>query len=201
MKAITGMILAGGMSRRMGGDKSLCELGGRPLIAHVIDRIRPQVSDLIINAGNGDRFEEFGLEIAADTVEGQAGPLAGVLTGMEWVSENRPGTEWVLTVPVDTPFLPLDLVQRLMGAVSNDKADMACAMSNGRTHPVIGLWPAGLAGELRHALTIEDIRKIDFWTQRYRIAHVAFDDIPADPFFNINRPEDLAEAEARLIAE
>jgi len=198
MEAVTGMILAGGKSRRMGGgDKSLSLLGGRPLIAHVIDRIRPQVSDLIVNAAaDGERFREFGLEVVCDVIEGQAGPLAGVLTGMEWLSENRPGCEWLLTVPVDTPFLPPDLVRRLAEAVSNDKADMACALSGGRTHPVIGLWPARLSGVLRHALTVEDVRKIDAWTARYRIAHVEFATVPQDPFFNVNRPEDLAEAEA-----
>lgn len=199
--AVNGLILAGGKSRRMGGDdKSFRMLGGKPLIAHVIERIRPQVSELIINAGDADRFKEFGLEVIADVVEGRAeegpaGPLAGVLSGLERLA-GKPGGEWLLTVPVDTPFLPPDLAERLTDAVRQDQADMACAMSKGRVHPTVGLWPVSMAEELRHALVVEGLRKARLWMARYRVARVAFDDAPADPFFNINRPEDLAEAEA-----
>ncbi len=197
MSAVDGIILAGGRSLRMGGgDKSLVMLGGKPLIAHVIERVRPQVAELIINAGgNAQRFEDFGLDVVADTIDGQAGPLAGVLTGLERLAEKRPDAGWLLSVPADTPFLPADLVSRLMDAVGNGKADMACAKSLGRAHPVIGVWPSALAGDLRRAIVDEGVRKTRAWTARYRIAHVEFNAAPTDPFFNINRPEDLAAAE------
>ena len=179
-----------------GGDKSLVILGGKPLIAHVIGHIRPQVGKLIINAGgNAKRFGDFGPDVVADTIKGQAGPLAGVLTGLEWLAEKRPDAGWLLSVPADTPFLPADLVSRLMDAVGNGKADMACAKSLGRAHPVIGVWPSALAGDLRRAIVDEGVRKTRAWTARYRIAHVEFNAAPTDPFFNINRPEDLAMAE------
>jgi molybdopterin-guanine dinucleotide biosynthesis protein A len=201
INAVAGVILAGGKSLRMGGgDKSLVMLGGKPLIGHVIERVRPQVADLIINAGgNADRFGDFGLDVVADTVEGQAGPLAGVLTGLEWLAEKRPDADWLLSVPADTPFLPADLVRRLINALIDGKANMACAKSLGRVHPVIGIWPPALAGDLRRAVIDEGVRKTRAWTARYRIAHVEFNASPADPFFNVNRPEDLAAAEARIL--
>ena len=201
INAVAGVILAGGKSLRMGGgDKSLVMLGDKPLIAHVIERVRPQVADLIINAGgNAGRFGDFGLDVVADTIKGQAGPLAGVLTGLEWLAERRPDAGWLLSVPADTPFLPADLVRRLMDALSDGKADMACAKSLGRAHPVIGIWPSALAGDLRRAIVDEGIHKVRAWTARYRIAHVEFNAAPDDPFFNINRPEDLAAAEAGVL--
>ncbi|MBT3238664.1 MAG: molybdenum cofactor guanylyltransferase MobA [Rhodospirillaceae bacterium] len=202
MRGVTGLILAGGKARRMGGgDKAFEVLTNKPMIAHVIKRIAPQVSELIINAG-GDvsRFNDFGLEVIADVIDGQAGPLAGILTGMEWLATNRADSEWLLTVPVDTPFLPDDLVARLMQPVLDGEAELTCAETNGRSHPVVGLWPAGLAGDLRRAMLDEDMRKIDLWTARHRITHVAFDAEPIDPFFNVNRPEDM-EAAAKILAE
>lgn len=184
-----------------GGDKCLRELGGKTLLAHTIERVRPQVKTLVLNA-NGDleRFAEYSLPVIPDVVEGFAGPLAGVLTGLEWVRANAPNCPWMLSAPTDAPFLPDDLVETMKDAVDELFADMACAMSNGRNHPVVGLWPVRLAGELRKALVEEDIRKIDVWTARYRLAEVEFPADPVDPFFNANRPEDLAEAE-RLLAK
>jgi len=184
-----------------GGDKCLRELGGKTLLARAVARVRPQVGTLVLNA-NGDpaRFAEYGLPVVADVVEGFAGPLAGILTGLEWARENAPRCPWVVSAPTDAPFLPGDLVESLKEAVDELGADMACAMSDGRSHPVVGLWPVRLAGELRGALLEEDIRKIDVWTARYRMATVEFPADPVDPFFNANRPEDLAEAE-RLLAD
>ena len=199
---IVAVLLAGGKARRMGGgDKCLRPLAGKPILAHVIDRIRPQVEALVLNA-NGDpsRFDEVGLPVAADVIEGQAGPLAGILTGMEWVRAHRPGCKWIVSIATDTPFLPPDLVERLAAAVQDDEAELASAVTNGRTHPVIGLWPVRLAVDLRRAMLDEDIRKIDRFTARYRLADVEFPAEPIDPFFNTNRPEDLEEAE-RLLAE
>ncbi len=198
--AILGVLLAGGLSRRMGGDdKSLRAVAGRAMLDRVIDRIRPQLDMLLLNA-NGDpaRFAEWSLPVAADTISGHAGPLAGVLTGMEWAAAHAPGCEWVVTVPTDAPFLPADLVARLRAATGEADADMACAASGGRPHPVCGLWPVRLAGDLRRAMTKEGLRKVDLWTARYRLVQVDWPADPVDPFFNANTPEDLAEAERLL---
>jgi len=200
---VLGVLLAGGQARRMGGgDKGLSVLGGRTMMDRIIERIQPQVSTLIINA-NGDtqRFADYGLDVMPDVIEGFAGPLAGVLTGLEWAAANAPGIEWVMTFATDAPFVPLDLVERLAAAVENDGADLACARSNGRAHPVFGLWPVHLAGDLRLAMIDEDMRKIDRWTARYHLVEVDFSTDPFDPFFNINAPEHLAEAEILLSAE
>ena len=199
---ITGVVLAGGLARRMGGgDKALLELGGRPILAHVIERLGPQVGPMVINA-NGDpsRFADYALPVAADPVDGFAGPLAGVLAGLDWARANVPDATWIVTVASDTPFFPADLVARLAAAAEAEDAEMACAASGGRHHPVFGLWPVRLADDLRHAMIDEDIRKVDIWTARYRLAAVEFETVPFDPFFNANRPEDLEKAR-RLLDE
>lgn len=200
--AVAGVLLAGGLSRRMGGgDKCLRELSGKPILAHVIERVAPQVQALVLNA-NGDpsRFRAFGLPVVADTIEGFAGPLAGVLAGMDWVAAMRPDVAWLASIPTDAPFLPRDLVGCLRDAVDREGADMACARSGGRTHPVAGLWPVRLAGDLRAAMTNEGVRKVDAWTARFRMAEVEFATDRVDPFFNANRPGDLEKAE-RIAAE
>ena len=199
---IVGVLLAGGLARRMGGgDKPLRLLAGRPLLDHVIDRLRPQVTALVLNA-NGDpaRFAAYALPVVADSVPDYAGPLAGVLAGLDWTAENRPDCSWAVSAATDAPFLPSDLVMRLAQAVETEGADMACAASNGQPHPVIGLWPVRLREALRHALVDEGIRKVDVLTARYRLAVVPFSDQPIDPFFNANRPEDLERAAALLVA-
>jgi molybdopterin-guanine dinucleotide biosynthesis protein A len=199
---VVGVLLAGGQGKRMGGgDKCLKPLGGQPILAHVIARAAPQICALVLNA-NGDprRFANFGLPVVADQIAGFPGPLAGVLTGMAWARANRPDCPWVATIATDTPFFPRDLVARLWAAVESDRAELACAASGRRTHPVFGLWPVRLADQLRTAIVDEAIRKVDVWTARYRLAVVDFPAGPVDPFFNTNRPEDLAEAE-RLLAE
>ncbi|MBK4718290.1 molybdenum cofactor guanylyltransferase MobA [Azospirillum sp. YIM DDC1] len=198
---IAGVLLAGGLSRRMGGgDKSLRTLGGRSILERIIATVRPQVGPLVLNA-NGDpaRFAAFGLPVAADVVEGFAGPLAGVLTGMEWARANAPQCRWLASFATDAPFIPGDLVARLVAAVERDGADLACARSDGQEHPVFGLWRVDLADDLRRAMVEEDMRKVDAWTARYRLAVADFAIDPVDPFFNTNRPDDLAEAE-RLMA-
>ena len=206
MTRVAGVILAGGLSRRMGGgDKALRSPGGKPVLDHVIARARAQVGPLVLNA-NGDpaRFEAFGLPVAPDLVEGFAGPLAGVLTGLAWAQAEAPDCDWLASFACDAPFLPEDLVARLLAAVEAEGADLACAASRGRSHPVFGLWPLRLRAELEAAMREEEIRKVDVWTARYRLATVEFPEVdtPAgalDPFFNANRPEDLDEAE-RLAA-
>ncbi len=204
---VCGVLLAGGQSRRMGGgDKSLRTLAGKPLLAHIVERARPQVAALVLNA-NGDpaRFADYDLPVAPDVVEGFAGPLAGVLTGMEWAAENAPDCPWIATFACDAPFFPRDLVARFLEAVERENAQMACAASEDRSHPVFGLWPVRLRHDLRAAMVEEEIRKVDTWTARYRLATVSFAseetaEGPVDPFFNTNRPEDLEAAERLLAA-
>jgi molybdopterin-guanine dinucleotide biosynthesis protein A len=193
--AIPAVILAGGLSRRMGGgDKCLLPLGERPVLAHVIDRIRPQAGTLALNA-NGDpkRFARFGLPVLADEMEDFAGPLAGILAALDWARREHPSAPAALTVPADTPFLPRDLVIRLAAAGAP-----AIARSQGRVHPVVGLWPLALAAGLRKVLREEGLHKVEDWTARIRPALVDFDEESTDPFFNLNTPEDLARAEALL---
>ena len=200
-EGVAGVILAGGLSRRMGGgDKCLRSLGGKPILAHIIERVRPQVETLILNA-NGDpaRFAPFGLVVAPDVVAGFAGPLAGVLTGMEWTQREAPNCRWLASFAGDAPFVPRDLVKRLLTAARAENADLACASSAGQAHPVFGLWRVDLASDLRHALVDEQIHKVDRWTARHKLVEVAFETVPYDPFFNANHPDDIAEAE-RLLA-
>ena len=197
---VAGLLLAGGLSRRMGGgDKSLRLLAGRPLLQHVIDRLRPQVDALVLNA-NGDpsRFALFDLPVVADSIPDFAGPLAGILAGLDWAAATRPDCPFVVSVATDAPFLPADLVVRLLEGMEEAGVELACAASGGQSHPVIGLWPVRLREQLRHALVTEGTRKVDQWTAQYRLATVSFPDRPVDPFFNANQPEDLDRAEALL---
>jgi molybdenum cofactor guanylyltransferase len=198
---IPGVLLAGGLARRMGGgDKPMRTIGGRTILERVIARLSPQCDGLILNA-NGDpaRFAAFGLPVIADNVADFPGPLAGILAALDWTAANRPNVEWVLSAAADCPFLPRDLVARLYRSLSEENAQLAVAASDGQSHPVIGLWSVALRDELRHALVKEDIRKIDRWTARYRLATVSWPTMPLDPFFNANTIEDIAEAE-RLAA-
>jgi molybdenum cofactor guanylyltransferase len=196
---IAGVILAGGLSRRLGGgDKCLRLLAGRTILAHIIERLRPQVEALALNA-NGDpgRFGAVALPVVQDSIAGFAGPLAGILAGLDWAAGLSDVTH-VATAAADAPFLPADLVARLRRALEDGRHDLACARSAGRTHPVFGLWPVALREELRAAVG-GGMRKVDQWTARYRLAPVDFTAGPPDPFFNVNQPEDLMEAE-RLYA-
>jgi molybdenum cofactor guanylyltransferase len=196
------VLLAGGLARRMGGgDKPMRAIGGRTILDRVIARLRPQCSDLILNA-NGDpaRFAAFGLPVVPDSVADFPGPLAGILAGLDWVAANRPDAAWMLSAAGDCPFLPRDLVARLTAARTTEGAELGVAASGNQSHPVIGLWKVALREELRHALTVEDIRRIDRFTARYPLATVSWPITPVDPFFNANTTEDLAEAE-RLAAQ
>jgi molybdenum cofactor guanylyltransferase len=198
---VVGVLLAGGLARRMGGgDKPLMTLGDKPLLDRIIERARPQVDALIINAnGNPARFAPYGLPVVADPVAGFAGPLAGVLAGMEWTRANRPDCLLTATFAADTPFFPRDVVANLL-EVLEAGADIACAHSGGRNHPVFGLWPTALANDLRASLVEDGVRKVDVFTGKYRLRAVEFADHPFDPFFNVNRPEDLARAEEILLS-
>lgn len=194
MKA-AGILLAGGLATRMGGgDKPLRRLAGRPILAHVIDRIRPQVSALALNA-NGDpaRMAEFGLQVVADAIPGFPGPLAGIHAGMAWARAHHPEIDDILSVPADTPFLPADLADRL--AAARGDADIAVAASGGNAHPVVALWPVRLADELRRLVTEEGMRRVTDFARRHRVAYADFPVGAIDPFLNINRPADLEAAE------
>jgi molybdopterin-guanine dinucleotide biosynthesis protein A len=200
-----GVILAGGLARRMGGgDKPMRKIRGIAILEHVVRRLVDQCAGLILNA-NGDpsRFESFGLSVVEDDVKGNPGPLAGILAALDWTAAHRPDAEWVVSVAGDCPFLPRDLVRRLHDARTVQQTELAVASSGGQIHPVIGLWHVALRHELRHALVEEDIRKIDRWTGRYRMATVSWSTEPVDPFYNANTLEDLSEAErlAGLLAD
>ncbi len=192
-------ILAGGLARRMGGgDKTMRSIAGKPILTHVIDRLTPQCDALIINAnGDAGRFADFHLPVVADSIPDFAGPLAGILAGLDWAAQHN--IEWVVSVPGDCPFLPRDLVARFDDARLAQSADLVVATSGGQAHPVIGLWKVALREDLRHALSEENLHKIDRWTARYNLTSVEWPLKPVDPFFNANTPDDLAEAE-RLAA-
>jgi molybdopterin-guanine dinucleotide biosynthesis protein A len=192
-----GVLLAGGLARRMGGgDKPMRKIAGRTILDRVIARLEPQCDGLVLNA-NGDpaRFASFGLPVIADTVGDFPGPLAGILAALDWTATHRPQVEFILSAAADCPFLPRDLMARLHRARIEENAQLAVAASAGRSHPVIGLWNVALREELRHALVVDDLRKIDRWTARYRLATVTWPAEPLDPFFNANTMDDIAEAE------
>lgn len=195
---VLGLILAGGQGRRLGGrDKALVDLGGRPLLAHVLERLRPQVGTVILNAaGDPARFDGYGLEVVADPLPGFQGPLAGILAGLR--AAERRGLPLVASVAVDTPFFPPDLVARLVEAARLAGTPLACAASGGRTHPVFGLWPVALIEELQQSLIEQQVRKIDRWTAAHGVVVVEFAISPGDPFLNINTDEDRAQALALL---
>ena len=193
---IVGVILAGGLARRMGGgDKCLQSLGTQTLLELSIQRLRPQVGPLLLNV-NGDaaRFQDYDLPKAADTVPGFAGPLAGILTGMRWAQEQAPQSEWLLSVAADTPFFPQDLAVRLVQQAQSDQALIAVAESGDHIHPVFGLWHVSLADHLHKALVEQDTRKIFRWMKQHPWTQVTFATQPIDPFFNINSPDDLQRA-------
>ncbi|HEY7244687.1 MAG TPA: molybdenum cofactor guanylyltransferase MobA [Xanthobacteraceae bacterium] len=192
-----GLVLAGGLARRMGGgDKARLRIGGRTILERVLARLQQQCTAVIINA-NGDpsRFADTGLAVVPDSVPGFAGPLAGILAGLDWAAGEAPDVADIVTVPGDCPFLPEDLVARLFAARSRQGTQLACARSGERRHPVVGLWAVVLRGDLRQALVVEDLRKIEAWTERHGVAVADWPAVPVDPFFNINTPEDAAEAE------
>ena len=192
------VLLAGGQSRRMGGgDKNLMDLGGKPLLAHILDRVDITGLPTLINA-NGDsmRYAGFGLPVMADVVDGFVGPLAGILTGFEWMRRDQPDCTHLLSIATDAPFLPSDLLARLASAVRGN-VDIAQAMSNGWRHPVFALWSRVVADDLRQALIHEQVRKIDDFTANHCYVTVDFSAEP-DPFTNLNRPDDFAAAKVLL---
>ncbi|MCL2430530.1 MAG: molybdenum cofactor guanylyltransferase MobA [Alphaproteobacteria bacterium] len=196
-----GAILAGGLARRMGGgDKPLRAVGGRTSLARIVERLASQTVRVILNANDDPRrFGSFGLPVVADTLPDHPGPLAGVLAALDWTATTIPAVGWVVSVPGDAPFVPRDLVARLHAARQSSDTTFACAASQGRTHPVIALWPVAIRDRLRRAVAEQGIRKIDLFTERDGCAAADWPASPVDPFFNVNTPEDLLEAD-RLVA-
>ena len=192
-----GLVLAGGLARRMGGgDKARLRIGGRTILVRVLECLLSQCERVIINA-NGDpaRFADTGLPVVADSVPDFAGPLAGILAGLDWAAAQAPGIEWLASVPGDCPFLPNNLLERLHEARRAAGVPLACARSGQWRHPVVGLWNVQLREDLRRALIEEDLHKIEVWTARHGVAIADWPAEPLDPFFNVNTPEDAARAQ------
>jgi molybdenum cofactor guanylyltransferase len=195
-----GAILAGGLARRMGGaDKARIRIGGATILERVLARLRPQCARLVLNANDAGRFVDAGLLVVADSVPDFPGPLAGILAALDLAAAQTPEIAWVLSAPSDCPFLPRDLVARLHRARRDSGTMIACAASSGRRHPVIALWPVALRDDLRKVLAREGTRSVGEWSARYTLAVAEWQTVPVDPFFNVNTPDDVAEA-ARLAA-
>jgi molybdenum cofactor guanylyltransferase len=193
-----GLVLAGGLARRMGGgDKARIEIGGVSILDRVLAVLSAQCTGIIINAnGEAERFADTGCPVVPDNVPDYPGPLAGILAGLDWLSRQNNGVEWIVSVPGDCPFLPDDLVEKLHIArrKMGTGIPLACARSGQWRHPVVGLWPLALRADLRKALVQEGLRKIEVWTGRHGVAIADWPDRPIDPFFNINTPEDAERA-------
>lgn len=201
---VLGVLLAGGLSRRMGGgDKGLMPLGGKPVMAHALSRLVKQADDVIINAnGDPNRFSGFELPVVPDTMRGFAGPLAGVLAGLRYAEKMAEQPTFIASVAADTPFFPDDLVQHLIGKAATPTT-VVLATSNGRRHPTFGLWPVSLADDLENWLSNEENRKVMAWVHRHEWEEAEFEmrtwqEKTIDPFFNINTPDDFALAQDLL---
>jgi molybdenum cofactor guanylyltransferase len=197
-----GLLLAGGQSSRMGGgDKPLLQIGHVPILDRIIDRMKDQCSELLLNAnGDPERFANYDMIIIRDDIDGFQGPLAGILAGMDWTARNRPEIGWIASIAADTPFIPRTLVGSLHDQILRSGSRLACAGSGGWAHPVIGLWPVMLREDLRQALSQEGLRKIDAWTARYGVTVREWPIVQFDPFFNANTPEDIIKAENLVAA-
>ncbi|MBB3560289.1 molybdopterin-guanine dinucleotide biosynthesis protein A [Rhizobium sp. BK512] len=196
---IPGVVLAGGRSSRMGRDKAGVMLGGRSLLSHVLARLSPQTAEIAVNA---DTAVGHDLPVVSDLIRGKAGPMAGIHAAMVY-GAGLPATH-VVTVSVDCPFFPADLVSRLMNAISHPE-QIAIAASEGRSHPVFGLWPTALAADLEEWVKVDEKRRVRDFLLRHDVTEVPFPLHPTrasllDPFFNINTPDDLIEGERWLEA-
>lgn len=190
-EAICGVVLAGGRSRRMGRDKALVQVGSCPLVETVSRRLRQQVRSVLINTNAPEGFPDLGLDVLPDAMPGWLGPLAGILTGLEWVRNRSGDNGWLVSVAVDTPWFPDDLAARLYHAARERKVSAVIAASGGRVHPVFGVWSVALADDLRHALSVTGTRKVMDWVDGIPHGEEAWPTDPFDPFTNINSPMDL----------
>lgn len=194
-ESVVGIILAGGLARRMGGgDKCLLPLVGKTLLQRTIDRIQPQVASLVLNAnGNSLRFARTRLPVVADQFPNNLGPLAGIHAGLTWMKSNAPASQWLLSVASDTPFFPANLADLLLEAAGNNK--LVVAASNQQTHPVFALWHVSLLEEIALQLQTGEVPRLQDWMANHRPVTVEFTAEGYDPFFNINTPQDLYAAE------
>jgi molybdopterin-guanine dinucleotide biosynthesis protein A len=195
-EAISGLVLAGGLARRMGGmDKGLVVLAGKPMIEHVLAGLAPQVGQVLINANrNLDQYASYGYKVVSDTLQGYLGPLAGALSALQVID-----TEFLLTVPCDSPLVAPDLAGRMHGALQAQRADLAVAHDGQRQQPVFLLLKRGLAADLEAYLASGE-RKIDRWFAHHRVAEADFSDRP-DSFINVNEPEEKQRLEASLLSK
>lgn len=196
-ESVVGVILAGGLARRMGGgDKCLLPLAGKTLLQRTIERAQPQVSSLLLNAnGNSLRFARTRLPVVPDLYPNNLGPLAGIHAGLRWMQTDNPDAEWLASFASDTPFFPTDLVARLFDAATSQHAQLAVATSKERTHPIFALWHASLIGKIEQQLQTGDIPRLQDWIKQQKVVEVDFTADAYDPFFNINIPQDLYAAE------
>ena len=207
--ALVGVVLAGGEGRRMGAGvpKPLRLLGGQTMVAHVVERLRPQVMDLVVVANDPDpAYRPLKVAVIADPPDIQEaaqregrrlGPLAGILAGMEWSIANHPHSGWILTAPADVPFLPLDLTVRLCGEMHVPEPDVLMVRHGSRREHSLAVWSVKLAADLRRAVLEEGMRRVEGFAHRHRVAELAWPG-GGEPFLNINTPEELSAAEARL---
>ncbi len=207
--ALVGVVLAGGEGRRMGPGplKPLRLLAGRPLVAHVVERLRPQVMDLVVVAnGPAAAFRSLGVPVIADPAEvrqaarregRRLGPLAGILAGMAWARAHHPHAGWILTAPTDVPFLPLDLTVRLCGHMHVPEPDVLMVRHGKRREHTIAVWSVKLAADLRRAVLEEGVRRVEDFARRYDFAELAWPG-GAAPFLNVNTPAEFSRAQARL---
>ena len=196
-KTVIGVILAGGLARRMGGgDKCLLPLAGKTLLQRTIERAQPQVSSLLLNAnGNSLRFARTRLPVIPDVYPGNLGPLAGIHAALRWMQADNPDAEWLASFASDTPFFPTDLVARLFAAVTTQHTQLAIATSKNRIHPIFALWHASLIGKIEQQLQTGEIPRLQDWIKQQKLVEIEFTAEGYDPFFNINAPQDLYAAE------
>ena len=197
---VVGVLLAGGQARRMGGmNKCLLPLLGKSLLSHVLERARPQVGPIILNAnGNPKEYSDFDLPVVGDVISGFAGPLAGILTALEWAAANATNCKFVASFPCDSPFFPSNLIEKLYEKIDGGST-MAYASSHKRHHPVFGLWPVSRRFDLRDAMVSRNIRKVDLWTSTHKLGVVEYSFCTMDPFFNLNTPDDVIKAKSYLL--
>jgi len=189
---ILGAILAGGQSKRMGKDKLFLELNNKKLIEHTIDKVKKYLKKVIIITNQDNEFfSKNNLTTVKDCVEGQLGPLVGILTAMKWAKENLNKCSWIATFPCDTPFFPESIIKSFIEESKKKESLILCASSHGRKHNIFGLWSLDLYDKLKDDLMNKKVRKVQDWIEKNKIKNLEFEFKDYDPFFNINTKEDL----------
>jgi len=189
---ILGAILAGGQSKRMGKDKLFLEFNNKKLIEHTIDKVKKYLKKVIIITNQDNEFfSKNNLTVVKDCIEGQLGPLVGILTAMKWAKENLSKCSWIATFPCDTPFFPESIIKNFIEESEKKESLILCASSHGRKHNIFGLWSLDLYDKLKDDLINKKVRKVQDWTEKNKIKNLEFKFKDYDPFFNINTEEDL----------